>query len=289
MGDQRKSKKIKLEHLNNALHDNSIMGDSNNDTSNINIEEDSNNDASKIIIFNELMPNIDASKQMFRNFKMNADTNKYDCDTVNIFRNMYIDVKKCNKPELEKYSDEIKIIIIKDNEDDNYYKKHILKTIDLLMAIYVYFYNYSILLDIDYLKEYWKIEKARISKSIIAEESFYLIEKISYMCHTMELNYNINGASAVLVSNLAVSIQCDEVGGYNEILSKCMFFLFQSSCFIENGIIPKRFVNIISCFYNLTNITDKFQLEFDKEMHNKEDFINYPFDYIENESVVFLK
>jgi len=48
MGDQRKSKKIKLEHLNNALHDNSIMGDNNNDTSNINIEEDSNNDASKI-------------------------------------------------------------------------------------------------------------------------------------------------------------------------------------------------------------------------------------------------
>jgi len=56
MGDQRKSKKIKLEHLNNALHDNSIMGDNNNDTSNINIEEDSNNDASKIIIINELMP-----------------------------------------------------------------------------------------------------------------------------------------------------------------------------------------------------------------------------------------
>jgi len=44
----RKSKKIKLEHTNNALNDNSIMGDNNNDTSNINIEEDSNNDASKI-------------------------------------------------------------------------------------------------------------------------------------------------------------------------------------------------------------------------------------------------
>ena len=83
MGDQRKSKKIKLEHLNNALHDNSIMGDNNNDTSNINIEEDSNNDVLLILLL----------KQMFRNFKMNADTNKYDCDTVNIFRNMYIDFK----------------------------------------------------------------------------------------------------------------------------------------------------------------------------------------------------
>ena len=47
---------------------------------------------------------------MFRNFIMNADTN------------MYIDVKKCKKPELKKYTDEIKTIIIKDNEDDNYYK-----------------------------------------------------------------------------------------------------------------------------------------------------------------------
>ena len=109
----KKSKKIKLEHLNNALHDNSIMGDNNNDTSNINIEEDSNNDVLLILLL----------KQMFRNFKMNADTNKYDCDTVNILRNMFIDVETCNKPELKKYSEEIKIIILKDNEDDNYYKK----------------------------------------------------------------------------------------------------------------------------------------------------------------------
>ena len=108
---------------------------------------------------------------MFRNFKMNADT-------LNILRNMFIDVETCNKPELEKYSDGIKRIIIKDNEDDNYYKKNILKTIDFIMAIYVYFYNYLISLDIDYLKEYWKYEKARISKSIIAEESFHLIEQI---------------------------------------------------------------------------------------------------------------
>jgi hypothetical protein len=94
------------------------------------------------------------------------------------------------------------------------------------------------------------------------------------------------------VSNIAISIQCDEIGGDNEILSKCMFFLFQSKCVlldIENIIISKRFVNIISCFYNLTNITDKFQLEFDKEMNNKEVFINYPFDYIEEKSVLFLK
>ena len=58
--------------------------------------------------------------------------------------------------------------------------------------------------------------------------------------------------------------------------------------FLEIGI-PKRFVNIISCFCNLTNITDKFQLEFDKEMNNKEVFINYPFDNIEEESILFLK
>ena len=67
-----------------------------------------------------------------------------------------------------------------------------------------------------------------------------------------------------------------------------MFFLYQSSVFQEIGI-PKRFVNIISCFYSLANITDKFQLEFDKEMNNKEVFINYPFDYIEEESVLLLK
>ena len=65
------------------------------------------------------------------------------------------------------------------------------------------------------------------------------------------------------MSNIAISIQCNEVGGDNEILSKCMFFLYQSSMFLEIGI-PKRFVNIISCFYNLANITDKFQLEFDE-------------------------
>ena len=147
------------------------------------------------------------------------------------------------------------------------------------------------LLDIDYLKEYWKNEEARISKSIIAEESFYLIEQLSdIFTHIMELiddDEKIN-----LVSNIAISIQCDEIGGDNEILSKCMFFLFQSKCVlldIENIIISKRFVNIISCFYNLTNITDKFQLEFDKEMNNKEVFINYPFDYIEEKSVLFLK
>ena len=56
---------------------------------------------------------------MFRNFIMNADTNKYDCDTVNIFRNMYIDIKDCNK----KYTNGKKRIIINDNEDNDYYKK----------------------------------------------------------------------------------------------------------------------------------------------------------------------
>ena len=185
----------------------------------------------------------------------------------------------------------IQRIIINDNEDDNYYKENILKTINSIIEIYVYFYNYLMLLDIDYLKEYWKNEEARISKSIIAEESFYLIEQLSdIFTHIMELiddDEKIN-----LVSNIAISIQCDEIGGDNEILSKCMFFLFQSKCVlldIENIIISKRFVNIISCFYNLTNITDKFQLEFDKEMNNKEVFINYPFDYIEEKSVLFLK
>ena len=70
-----------------------------------------------------------------------------------------------------------------------------------------------------------------------------------------------------------------------------MFFLCQSSMFLDNGIIQKRFVNIISCFYNLTNITDKFQLELDEDINNEEDFICYPFDYVEEleESVLFLK
>jgi len=180
----------------------------------------------------------------------------------------------------------IQRIIIKDNEDDNYYKKNILKTIIHIIEIYAYFYNYLMLLDIDYLKEYWKNEEARISKSIIAEESFYLIEQLSAVfTRTME---QLSDEKIYLVSDIAISIQCDEVGGDNEILSKCMFFLYQSSMFLEIGI-PKRFVNIISCFYNLTNITDKFQLEFDKEMNNKEVFINYPFNYIEEESVLFFK
>ena len=54
----------------------------------------------------------------------------------------------------------------------------------------------------------------------------------------MELNddlFQFDDEMCFLAGNLAISIQCDEVGGYNEILSKCMFFLFQSSCFIENG------------------------------------------------------
>ena len=100
---------------------------------------------------------------------MNA-VNKYDHDTIKRFRNNIIDIKDC-------CTNEIKRIIINDNEDDNYYKKNILGTINLIIAKYVNFYNYFILLDIDYLKEYWKIEEVRISKSIIAEESFYLIEQ----------------------------------------------------------------------------------------------------------------
>jgi hypothetical protein len=194
------------------------------------------------------------------------------------------------------YDTYIQRIIINDNEDDNYYKKNILKTIINIIATYVYFFNYYMLLDIDYLKEYWKNEEARISKSIIAEESFYLIEQLSAK-FTRTVNLNRTTVELILekknlVSNIAISIQCDEIGGDNEILSKCMFFLFQSKCVlldIENIIISKRFVNIISYFYNLTNITDKFQLEFDKEMNNKEVFINYPFDYIEEKSVLFLK
>ena len=51
----------------------------------------------------------------------------------------------------------------------------------------------------------------------------------------------------------------------------------------------EEIIQIRDYFYNLTNITDKFQLEFDEEMNNKEVFINYPFDYIEEESVLFLK
>ena len=50
---------------------------------------------------------------------MNAVTNKYDCDTVNILRNIHNDIKDC----IKKYTNEIKRIIINDNEDDNYYKK----------------------------------------------------------------------------------------------------------------------------------------------------------------------
>ena len=190
------------------------------------------------------------------------------------------------------YDTYIQRIIINDNEDDNYYKENILKTIINIIATYVYFFNYYMLLDIDYLKEYWKNEEARISKSIIAEENFYLVEQLSAK-FTRTVNLNRTTVELILekkylVSNIAISIQCDEVGGDNEILSKCMFFLYQSSVFQEIGI-PKRFVNIISCFYNLANITDKFQLEFDKEMNNKEVFINYPFDFIEEESVLFLK
>jgi len=214
---------------------------------------------------------------------MNA-VNKYDHDTIKRFRNNIIDIKDC-------CTNEIKRIIINDNEDDNYYKKNILGTINLIIAKYVNFYNYFILLEIDYLKEYWKIEEARISKNIIAEESFYLKNELSVIfSFAMELNDdNEDNNKICLVSNLAISIQCYVFGSDNEILSKCMFFLFQSSRFFENSNIPKRFVNIISCFHNLTNITDKFQLKFDEEMNNKEDFINYPFDYIEEESVVFLK
>ena len=128
------------------------------------------------------------------------------------------------------YDTYIQRIIINDNEDDNYYKKNILKTIINIIATYVYFFNYYMLLDIDYLKEYWKNEEARISKSIIAEESFYLIEQLSdIFTHIMELiddDEKIN-----LVSNIAISIQCDENGGDNEILSKCMFFFFNQNAY----------------------------------------------------------
>ena len=87
------------------------------------------------------------------------------------------------------YDTYIQRIIINDNEDDNYYKKNILKTIINIIATYVYFFNYYMLLDIDYLKEYWKNEEARISKSIIAEESFYLIEQLSAkFTRTVNLN-----------------------------------------------------------------------------------------------------
>jgi len=131
MGDQRKSKKIKLEHLNNALHDNSIIGDNNNDTSNIYIEEDSNNDASKIIIINELMPDpcqniltyqeelvelmkvkyinifIKSTEKFFKDFESKMQyIQMNDTEKQKFLHTLYInDILK-----LEKYKQEVKII-----------------------------------------------------------------------------------------------------------------------------------------------------------------------------------